>query len=86
MPRSHDQTNVSERDPHPTPARFVGRRISFDHDVGGRTARFVGIVEAQRYIGRTQRGDIPDYELQVRGSSGHALKISLVESYATFPE
>ena len=63
-------------DPHPNPDRFVGRAASFDH--GGR--RLVGIVETQRYTGRTVRGEIPDYDVTIRGASGAAVTVSLVES------
>ena len=67
-------------DPHPTPTRFVGQFVSFDRD----GKRLVGIVISQTFIGPTARGAIPDYELEVRGGSGAVLKISLVESYASF--
>lgn len=61
--------------------RFLHRRVTFDY----KGKRLSGIVIAQRYTGPTERGQIPDYELQVQGSSGAVLTISLVESYATFP-
>jgi hypothetical protein len=65
------------------PQRFVGRSISFDHQ----GKRLVGVVEQQVYAGRTLRGSIPDYALSIRGGSGALLTgVSLVESYATFPE
>lgn len=74
-------------DPHPAgPRRFVGRSISFDHELGGRVARLVGTVEEASYVGPTARGAIPDYSLVCRGKSGKALTISLVNSYASFPE
>jgi len=69
----------TDADPHPNPMRFVGLRCSFNFD--GR--RLVGIVQAQTYIGRTVRGQIPDYRLTIRGESGKTVEISLVESYAT---
>ena len=64
---------------HDQPARFVGKRVTFDH--AGK--RLVGLIEAQVYAGRTVRGAIPDYRLTVRGDSGRTLEISLVESYAS---
>lgn len=73
---------TDEDDPHPRKNRFVGLAVSFDH--AGR--RLVGTVESQRYIGRTVRGDIPDYTLSIRGASGARVEASLVESHATFPE
>ena len=45
--------------------------------------RLVGIIEAQRFIGFTQRGNIPDYQLTIRGASGALITTSLVESYAS---
>lgn len=74
-------------DPHPNHSRFVGRPVSFENPAGGHSGkRLVGTVEAQRFIGFTTRGSIPDYELTVRGKSGKTVIISLVESYATFPD
>lgn len=71
-----------DQDPHPAgPARWIGMRASFNY--GEPPRRLVGIVEASRYIGRTQRGAIPDYELTVRGTSGKTVTVSLVESYAS---
>jgi hypothetical protein len=70
-----------EADPHPAgPSRFLGRSIRFDRD----GKRLVGIVTEARYVGRTERGDIPDYELTVRGASGACITVSLVESHASF--
>lgn len=87
MPSSHDTPDLHQRDPHPTgPSRFKGRRISFDHNVNGRVARLVGVVEQAEFNGYTQRGKIPDYTLTVRGQSGAVVKVSLVESYASFPD
>lgn len=80
-------TPSNEDDPHPNHSRFVGRPVSFNHPIGQPDAhRLVGMVEAQRYVGRTVRGGIPDYELEIRGRSGKVIRVSLVESYATFPE
>jgi hypothetical protein len=74
-------------DPHPNHSRFVGRPISFDHPAGDPARkRLVGTVEAQQFAGYKARGAIPDYTLTVRGKSGKTLTISLVESYATFPD
>lgn len=74
-----------DTDPHPGgPARFIGRTVTFTH--GNPPRRVSGIVEASCYVGRTQRGAIPDYQITIRGRSGKTLTISLVESHATFPE
>lgn len=71
-------------DPHPSgPRRFVGLCISFDHTDAGASRRLVGTVEQATFVGRTARGSIPDYSLVVRGKSGRALTVSLVESRAS---
>lgn len=73
---------MADDDPHPNPRRFVGLTARFDH--GGR--RLVGTVKAQRYIGRTARGAIPNHEITVVGATGRELKVDMVESYTTFDE
>lgn len=73
---------MQETDPHPNTKRFVGKRCSFDHQ----GKRLAGVITAQEYIGRTERGAIPDYRLTVRGQSGRTLTISLVESYTSISE
>lgn len=45
---------------------------------------FVGIVESGRYIGKTERGAIPNWELTVRGASGKAVTVNMVEQYTLF--
>lgn len=67
-----------EQDPHPNPARFVGCVVTFDHA----GVRKIGRVVAQQWIGRTERGRIPNYLLTVQGESGACLTIDMVESYA----
>jgi hypothetical protein len=69
-------------EPEPYPRQFVGKRCSFNH--GGK--RLVGIVQKQAYIGRTERGRIPNYRLEVRGISGAVLEVDLVETYATITD
>jgi len=77
-----------DRDPHPAGAqRFVGRTVRFDYAAaGGATRELTGRVENAAYVGRTKRGAIPDYILVIRGKSGRAVEVSLVESHATFPD
>jgi hypothetical protein len=78
----------AEPDPHPAGAsRFLHRACAFDDPTGGvPPRRLVGVVEEARYVGRTARGQIPDYRCTVRGRSGALLEVSMVESYMTFPE
>jgi hypothetical protein len=84
---THDPTNLPEHegDPHPDgPRRFIGRSVSFDDPSRGTPARrLVGIVEQATYVGRTARGAIPDYSLTIRGRSGKAVTVSLVEQRAS---
>lgn len=79
-------SSLPEPDAHPAgAARFVGRPVSFDDIHGGRAERrLVGMVDHARYVGRTKRGAIPDYELTVRGASGKTVTVSLVENYVIF--
>lgn len=70
-------------DPNPSnSARFIGRRATFDHN--GR--RLAGLIAAQEFTGYTERGNIPDYKITVRGDSGRYIEVSLVESYMTIQE
>jgi hypothetical protein len=68
-----------EAPPYPE-SHWVGKRCSFNYE----TKRLCGTVLKAEYIGRTQRGQLPDYSLQVAGASGKTLTISLVENYASF--
>jgi len=61
------------------PKKWIGCTAQFIHN----KQSLVGIVIAQRFTGRTVKGNIPDYALVVRGQSGKTLEISLVENKAT---
>jgi hypothetical protein len=75
--------STPKNDPHPAgPSRFTGRQLSFDHD--GKRLR--GYCTEAVYVGRTARGDIPDYRLTIRGQSGASITVSLVESHASFSD
>jgi hypothetical protein len=64
-------------DQHPAgAARFLGLAATATHE--GRRKR--GIICAARYVGRTARGGLPDYEVTLRGASGATVTVSLVES------
>ena len=64
-------------DPHPAgAARFLGLAAIVAHE--GRRKR--GIICCARYVGRTARGGLPDYEVTLRGASGATVTVSLVES------
>lgn len=66
------------------PKRFVGRTVRFLPVGQCHGVQKVGIVTAQRFTGRTAKGNLPDYALDVRGSSGKVITISLVENRASF--
>jgi len=66
------------------PQRFIGCTVRFLPVGQCHGAGLVGIVTAQRFNGRTIKGDLPDYELSVRGNSGKVITISLVENRASF--
>jgi hypothetical protein len=69
------------------PTRWLGRSVSFDYPAGDAAAtRLVGTVEKAEWAGYTQRGHLPDFTLYIRGKSGALLKVSMVESYATFTD
>jgi hypothetical protein len=80
---SHEDT-----DPHPAgPRRFVGRSVSFDYSPDGSPPRrLCGMVANAVFVGRTVRGQLPDYSLTIAGKSGKSVTVSLVESYASFSE
>jgi hypothetical protein len=65
-----------------TATDLIGQRVSFDHD-GKRLAGIVTKAESAPAFGP---GKIPDFTVWVRGASGRELKVSLVESYMTFPD
>lgn len=54
--------------PEPCPRNFVGLVVLFDlHRPGGVVSREKGEVTAQKWLGVTERGRIPEYELKIRG-------------------
>jgi hypothetical protein len=63
-----------------------GRRVSFHATPNDRECKnvLVGIVEASKYVGRTERGGIPNWKLTVRGASGKTLEVDMCEQYARF--
>lgn len=75
-------------DPKSQEARWIGQRCSFEGELGGPMAgkTLVGIVESATCIGKTGRGDIPNFKLTVRGYSGKLLEVNMVEQYAQFPD
>lgn len=74
-------------------ANWIGKRCSFNSEPGGNLGMaglsakvLVGIIEAARYIGKTERGQIPNYSLTVRGASGKTVEVNMVEQYAQISE
>lgn len=72
------ETNTLQ-DPFPA-GRFLGKRLSVT--VAGR--RLAGKCVKQTYIGRTKRGDIPNYRLRIQLQSGHSVEVNMVEQYTIF--
>lgn len=67
---------------------WIGRKVSFDRELGNPLAgqRLVGLIEDCRYVGSTKRGEIPNYQIMVRGASGKTCEVNLVEQYAFISE
>lgn len=63
-----------------TAQKYIGKRVTFDFD----KKRMVGLCEKAIWNGYTKRGNIPDFIITIRGNSGKAIEVSLVESYAIF--
>lgn len=66
------------------PKKWVGKTARFLPVGKAHGAQMVGIVTAQKWAGRTVKGNLPDWSLDVRGSSGKVITISLVENRASF--
>lgn len=59
--------------PEPYARKFVGLMVEFDlNRAGGKTTRERGDVTAQKWLGLTERGRIPEYEVTVRGRTGRS--------------
>lgn len=61
-------------------SRFVGQLCAFTHA----GARLCGSVVSTKPLPPTERGQIPNSAVTVRGRSGKLLTIDLVEQYASF--
>ena len=69
-----DDPVIEAKEPAP-PKKFVGMVVEFDlHREGGKVTRERGEVIEQRWLGVTQRGHVPEYEVTVRGRTGRAAK------------
>ncbi len=76
---------MGNADPYASePNRWVGRTARFLPLGQSHGPQLVGIVTAQKWAGFTAKGDLPDYELSVRGSSGKVIPVSLVENRVSF--
>jgi hypothetical protein len=68
-PETDPDTIIEGREPHPR--KWQGLFVHFDlKRANGTTTREKGEIIASRWLGFTQRGRIPEYEVQIRGSSG----------------
>lgn len=78
-------TPTADIDPYASePKKWVGKTARFLPTGKAHGTQMVGIVTAQKWVGRTVKGCIPDYELSVRGQSGKVIQISMVENRVTF--
>lgn len=78
-------TPTADIDPYADePKKWVGRTARFLPIGKTHGPQMVGIVIAQKWAGRNNKGSIPDYTLTVRGQSGKTMEISMVENRATF--
>lgn len=62
---------------HNQPKRWIGATARFD--LNGK--RLVGVVMSHVFTGRTAKGNIPDYEVTIRGQSGAVLTVSMHKTY-----
>lgn len=69
--------------PEPSPRRaFVGQFVSFDlRRAGGSVTREKGEVIEQKWLGLTKRGEIPEWELTIRGASGKSVFARLTDDH-----
>ena len=66
----------------PYPCQFVGQFVSFDlRRKGGSITREKGEVVAQQWLGFTERGKIPEYELTIIGATGRSVRAFLTEDH-----
>lgn len=56
---------------------WIGLRCSFDYQ----GKRLAGVITAQEYAGKTERGSLHDWTVTIRGQSGKCVTVSLVNSY-----
>jgi hypothetical protein len=68
----------------PHPLKFVDLFVSFDlRRKGGTVTREKGQVKAQRWLGFTQRGRIPEYEVTIVGKAGIPVLARVTEDHVT---
>jgi hypothetical protein len=61
---------------------WVGMCVSFDlHRKSGETTREQGEITAQRYLGVTKRGRIPEYEVTIMGKSGKSVLARITRDF-----
>ena len=66
----------------PYPHQFVGQFVSFDlRRKGGKVTTEKGEIIAQKWLGFTERGNIPEYEVTIVGATGRAVRAFLSEDH-----
>ena len=80
--RKHPDYYAIVEGAEPSKRNFVGLVVEFDLvRTGGVVTRERGEVVAQKWLGLTKRGLIPEYELNVRGKSGRIAKARLTDDF-----
>ena len=65
-----------------TASNLVGLTCSFEY----KGKRVVGVVTKAEAAEPFGKGKIPDFWVWVRGASGKEVRVSMVESYMSFPD
>jgi len=65
----------------PIERNFVGLLVTFDLHRASKVSRESGQVSAQRWLGFTKRGALPEYELTIIGKSGRSVTARLAEDH-----
>jgi hypothetical protein len=68
-----------------TPMKLVGRVVTFDlRRKSGTVTRETGEITAQKWLGLTERGRIPEYEINIIGKSQTVVVARLTEDYVRY--
>lgn len=75
------EPTIAAHEPSPR-KNFVGTFVSFDlRRAGGSVTREKGEIIEQKWLGLTKRGEIPEWELTIRGASGKSVLARLTDNH-----